>query len=77
MTTRPTNPDIAVTVQLSRADADALGEQLGRAIERLMERMDHYGPEDGEHQEMQSDFDALDRLADAIAAAARQEGNAL
>jgi len=62
----------AVTVQLTRADADTLGEQIGRAIERLMERMDHYGPQDGEHQEMQSDRDALERLSDTIAAAAHQ-----
>lgn len=64
-------PD-AVAVFIDASDADASGEQLGRAIERLMERMDHYGPEHGEYQEMQSDMNALYRLADIIAAAAHQ-----
>lgn len=67
----------AVTVQLSRADADTLADALATAAERESSDAKFWEDDDdddeaGHHRECVA---ALDRLADAIAAAVRQEGN--
>ena len=72
-------PAGTVAVHVLRADADTLADALARASER-----DDYLAnecENAEDEETAADVrecvSALDRLADAIAAAVRQEGNAL
>lgn len=69
----------AVTVQLSRADADRLtnGAILFTSAERF--RTDERDADDDDDHDAAADYrmdvEVLDRLADTIAAAVRQEGN--